>query len=588
MKTAVAGQPPGLYRRLLRYSAPHWKVFLLAMLGMVLFAGVDVSFIRLVQPMIDGSFVERDPDTIRMIPWAIMGLFILRGVAHFMSVYGMAWVSQRIVLQLRNEVFEQLLHLPVSHYDKSRNADLLVKLTYHVNQIAESGTSVLTAMIKDGLTVIGLLWLMFFHSWKLALITLLLAPVVAWSVRYVSKRFKTINERLQHSMGSVTHAADEAITGRRVVKVYGGEASEVRRFAQVGNYMRQQGMKLAASSAGSSSFVQLMAAMAISLIVYLASQPDMLREMTPGTFISFLGALLAMRMPLNALTGINERLSRGLVAAADLFQFLDAPRENPGGTRALARARGEILFEDVAFEYLPGGKRVLSEINLAVQPGQTVAFVGKSGSGKSTLLSLLPRFYDPTVGRIRLDGYDLRDYPLADLRRQIALVDQNVMLFNATVAENIAYGLPELDEARITAAAQAAYAWDFIEKLPQGLKTPVGQNGVTLSGGQRQRIAIARALLKDAPILILDEATSALDTESERYIQAALEKLVVGRTTLVIAHRLSTVQKADRIVVMSGGRIIESGSHAELLAREGAYAGLHRMQFAEDDGESLA
>jgi ATP-binding cassette, subfamily B, bacterial MsbA len=588
MNTAVAGQPPGLYRRLLRYSAPHWKVFLLAMLGMVLFAGVDVSFIRLVQPMIDGSFVERDPDTIRMIPWAIMGLFILRGVAHFMSVYGMAWVSQRIVLQLRNEVFEQLLHLPVSHYDKSRNADLLVKLTYHVNQIAESGTSVLTAMIKDGLTVIGLLWLMFFHSWKLALITLLLAPVVAWSVRYVSKRFKTINERLQHSMGSVTHAADEAITGRRVVKVYGGEASEVRRFAQVGNYMRQQGMKLAASSAGSSSFVQLMAAMAISLIVYLASQPDMLREMTPGTFISFLGALLAMRMPLNALTGINERLSRGLVAAADLFQFLDAPRENPGGTRALARARGEILFEDVAFEYLPGGKRVLSEINLDVQPGQTVAFVGKSGSGKSTLLSLLPRFYDPTVGRIRLDGYDLRDYPLADLRRQIALVDQNVMLFNATVAENIAYGLPELDEARITAAAQAAYAWDFIEKLPQGLKTPVGQNGVTLSGGQRQRIAIARALLKDAPILILDEATSALDTESERYIQAALEKLVVGRTTLVIAHRLSTVQKADRIVVMSGGRIIESGSHAELLAREGAYAGLHRMQFAEDDGESLA
>jgi ATP-binding cassette, subfamily B, bacterial MsbA len=588
MNTAVAGQPPGLYRRLLRYSAPHWKVFLLAMLGMVLFAGVDVSFIRLVQPMIDGSFVERDPDTIRMIPWAIMGLFILRGVAHFMSVYGMAWVSQRIVLQLRNEVFEQLLHLPVSHYDKSRNADLLVKLTYHVNQIAESGTSVLTAMIKDGLTVIGLLWLMFFHSWKLALITLLLAPVVAWSVRYVSKRFKTINERLQHSMGSVTHAADEAITGRRVVKVYGGEASEVRRFAQVGNYMRQQGMKLAASSAGSSAFVQLMAAMAISLIVYLANQPDMLREMTPGTFISFLGALLAMRMPLNALTGINERLSRGLVAAADLFQFLDAPRENAGGRRPLARARGEILFEDVAFEYHPGGKRVLSEINLDVQPGQTVAFVGKSGSGKSTLLSLLPRFYDPTVGRIRLDGYDLRDYPLADLRRQIALVDQNVMLFNATVAENIAYGLPELDEARITAAAQAAYAWDFIEKLPQGLKTPVGQNGVTLSGGQRQRIAIARALLKDAPILILDEATSALDTESERYIQAALEKLVVGRTTLVIAHRLSTVQKADRIVVMSGGRIIESGSHAELLAREGAYAGLHRMQFAEDDGESLA
>lgn len=577
-----------LYRRLLRYSAPHWKVFLLAVAGMVLFAGTDVAFMRLMQPMIDGSFVERDPEIIRIIPWAILGLFVLRGLSNFMSAYGMAWVSQRVVLKLRGEVFEQLLHLPVSHYDKTRNADLLVKLTYHVNQVSDSATGVLTSIIKDGLTVIGLLWLMFYNSWKLTLIVLALAPFVSFSVRYVGRRFKVINQRLQQSMGSVTHAADEAITGRRVVKIYGGERAEIERFNRVGNYIRQQAVKLVASSAGSAGFVQLMAAMAVSLIVYLATQPEMLREMTPGTFVSIIGALLALRMPLNSLTTVNERLSRGLVAAADLFLFLDAPREAAGGTRPLARARGEIRFEDVRFAYGADGKQALNGVTLDVPQAKTVAFVGRSGSGKSTLLSLLPRFYDPTQGRILLDGHDLRDYPIADLRRQIALVDQNVMLFNATVAENIAYGMQAVDEARIIEAAKSAYAWDFIEKLPQGLKTPVGQNGVMLSGGQRQRLAIARALLKNAPILILDEATSALDTESERYIQAALEKLVAGRTTLVIAHRLSTIQNADLIVVMGEGRIIETGTHAQLLVREGAYAALHRMQFAEDDGESVA
>lgn len=570
-----------IYRRLLGYSRPHWKIFMLAVLGMMMFASVDVAFMRLIQPMTDGSFVQRDPETVRLIPWAIMGLFILRGCAHFMAVYGMAWVTQRVALKLRSEAFEQLLHLPVSHYDKARNADLLVRLTYHVNQIADSVTSVLNALIKDGLTVIGLLWLMFYYSWKLTLVTLVLAPVVAISVRYVGRRFKLINQRLQKSMGTVTHAADEAITGRRVVKIYGGEAVEVARFLTVGNSIRQQSMKLVASSAGSSSFVQLMAAMAISLIVYLASQPDMLREMTPGTFMSFLGALLMMRMPLNALTGLNERLSRGLVAAADLFKFLDAPRENAGGKMPLVRARGELRFENLHFAYDEAAKPALNGVTLEVPAGKTVAFVGQSGSGKSTLLSLLPRFYDPGQGRILLDGHDLREYPIADLRRQIALVDQNVMLFNASVAENIAYGMGEITEARIIDAAKAAYAWDFIAKMPEGLRTQVGQNGVMLSGGQRQRLAIARALLKDAPILILDEATSALDTESERYIQAALEKLVVGRTTLVIAHRLSTIQNADLIVVMREGRIVETGTHAQLLTLDGAYAALHRMQFAE-------
>ena len=590
--TAPSPTAPGslaLYKRLLRYSAPYRHVFIFAVLGMALFAAVDVSFARLVQPLMDSGFGLDAARNRKALPLIILGLFLLRGIAGFISSYGMAWVSQKVVLQLRSEVFEQILLLPVSHHDRTRNADLLVKLTYHVGQVSDSATTVLTSVIKDSLTIFGLLWVMFYNSWQLALITLTLVPVVMFSVRYVSRRFKVINQRLQESMGSVTHVADEAITGRRVVKVYGGEGAEVERFRQVGNYIRQQSMKLVASSASASGFVQFIAAFAVSLILFLATSTDMLRQATPGTFASFLAALLMLRAPLNSLSGVNERLQRGLTAAADLFKFLDSPRENDKGTRPLQRARGEIRFADVHFRYSEDAKLALNGVSLLVEPGKTVAFVGRSGSGKSTLLSLLPRFYDPTSGQVLLDGHDLREYRLADLRRQIALVDQNVVLFNATIAENIAYGMRELPaEARIVEAAKAAYAWDFIEKFPERLKARLGQNGVNLSGGQRQRIAIARALLKDAPILILDEATSALDTESERYIQAALEKLVAGRTTLVIAHRLSTIQSASLIVVMGEGRVLETGTHAELLVRDGAYAALHRMQFKDDDVESVA
>jgi ATP-binding cassette, subfamily B, bacterial MsbA len=580
--TAAALEPLAVYRRLLGYATPHWQVLVAGIAAMIVYAGAETLTMRLVQPLLDGSFVHRDPEIIRVIPWAIIGLFLLRAGSNFASTYSMAWISQEVVRRLRGEVFDHLLHLPIAHHDRARSADLLTKLTYHVSQVADSATGVLTSMVKDGLTIVGLLWLMAYNSWKLTLISLVLAPAVAISVRYVSRRSRILSTRLQDSMGGAAHVADEAIAGRRIVKVYGGEAAETARFGEVNEYIRKQNLKLVVTSSGASNAIQVIAGVAVAIIVYLATSEAWLREMSPGTFVSFLGAMLALRGPLRSLSAVNERLQRGIAAGIDLFTFLNAPRETVGGERRLDRARGSIRFDDVQFRYADDARPALAGVSLDVQPGQVVAFVGRSGSGKSTLLAMLPRFYDPQTGRILLDGVDLRDYRLADLRRQIALVDQNVVLFNATVAENIAYGAAAgIGRDQILAATQAAYAWDFVEKLPQQLDTPLGPNGVALSGGQRQRIAIARALLKDAPILILDEATSALDTESERYIQAGLEKLVRGRTTLVIAHRLSTIQNADLIAVMQDGRIVESGRHADLLTRGGVYASLHQMQFRD-------
>ncbi len=582
-----AYRPAAVYRRLLHAAAPHWKVLLLALLGMAVFGGSDAVVVYLVKGLTN-TFTNHDPAVIRWLPWAILGLFLIRGLANFTSSYGMAWVGQSVVAAMRQQLFRHMLLVPVSYHDRTRTADLQAKLSYHASQIADSASSVLASIIQGGISAVVLIGSMFYYSWRLTLFALLIAPPVSLSMSWVNRRFRTVSERIQNSMGGMTHAADEAITGRRVVKLYGGEGFVLENFRRINDYLRRQSLKMTAASGFSTSSLELIAGVGVSALVALATSPRMLEAMTPGDFVAFLVAMLALRQPISSMTGLSERIQRGVVAGADLYAFLDTPVESNSGSLPLQRARGAIRFEDVRFSYNEGKADALTGVSLEIPAGKTVAFVGQSGGGKSTLLSLIPRFYDPAGGRILLDGVDLREYRLADLRNQIALVDQNVVLFNASIAENIAYGEADAERARIDEAARRAYAWDFIRNLPQGLDTPLGQDGGGLSGGQRQRIAIARALYKDAPILILDEATSALDTESERYIQQGLEELMRGRTTLVIAHRLSTIQSADLIVVIQEGRVVEQGSNAELLARGGAYAALHRLQFRESSSEAAA
>ena len=573
-------RPWAVYRRLLSYTAGHWKIFALAAIGMALQAATEVGFMSLMRPLLDETFVAPDPQTIRWLPWAIVGLFVVRGIAGFTSGYGMSWIARSVVKQLRGELFEHMLRMPVRFYDRISPAQLVARLTYHVEQVAEAASNALTTVIKDGLTVIGLIAWLFWLNWQLAAFCMIVAPLIAGIVRYVSKRFRKVSKRIQDNMGQVAQTAEESVSGQRIVKIHGAQEYEARAFNIVNDRARSLALKIVATRGGSEATIQFIAAWAVAGIVFFATQPERLHEITPGTFVSFVGSMLALMNPMRSLGNVNERVQRGIAAAADIFKLMAEPPEPLGGDRPLGRARGAIEFRDVRFRYRDDLPDALRGVSVTIQPGETVAFVGRSGSGKSTLLALIPRFYDVDGGAVMIDGHDLRDYPVKALRSQIALVDQQVRLFNASVAENIAYGLDTLpSQAELIAAAQAANAWEFIQKLPQGLDTMIGQNGTTLSGGQRQRLAIARALLKNAPILILDEATSALDTESERLIQAALDRLVAGRTTLVIAHRLSTVQRADRIVVIQDGRAVEQGRHEELLERGGLYASLYRMQF---------
>lgn len=568
-----------VYKRLFAYTKPYWRVFALGILGMVGFAAADTAMAWLVKPLMDEGFVNRDPVYIKWLPIMLLLIFVGRGIAGFVSNYCMTWVGRSVIKDMRAEVFAKLLVMPVAYYDHSTSGKLISKLTYNVEQVARSITTAVISVVKDGLTVVGLIGLMFYLSPKMAMLVLIGGPVIAFVMVYVSRRFRKYSKRIQNSMGDVTHLSEEVINGQRVIKVFGGHSYEDAHFAEVNEKNRQLHLRMARAQAVSTPVIQFIAAIAIASVIYVATTATGDEVMTPGSFISFFGAMVGLMGPLRRLSLVNAIVQKGIAAASSIFELLGENIEDSGGSHKVTRASGALRFEKLSFRYPQGDKLVLQDVDLDIKAGQMVAFVGRSGSGKSSLLGLIPRFYDPTGGVIRLDGMDLRDYDLENLREQIALVDQNVVLFNDTVARNIAYGgLEGVTEEQILEAARQAHALEFIEQLPEGLNTQVGQHGVLLSGGQRQRLAIARALLKDAPILILDEATSALDTESERMIQDALEQLMQERTTLVIAHRLSTVQQADLIVVMDDGRIIEQGRHEELLEKDGHYAALYRVQ----------
>jgi subfamily B ATP-binding cassette protein MsbA len=572
-----------LYARLMGYVRPYWKVFALAIVGMVLTAATEPMFPALLKPLLDGSFIKRDQSVSYLMPFALVGIFLLRGVLTFVSSYAMSWVSNRVILDLRAVLFHRLLQLPSSYFENNSSGALLSKIAYDVSGVNAAATSVLTVLVRDALAVIGLLIWLFYLNWKLTLLTLIVVPAVAIVIKLTSKRLRRMSTESMRAMGDVTHVLEESIECQKVVKVFGGQRYEESRFGRANQELRGFSMRQSVAASLTAPMVQLFAAIALAIIVGIALKQSESDQFTVGEFVSFITAMLMLLAPLKHLSDINAPLQRGLASAESVFSVLDETPENDTGTVELLRARGELRFDDLGFTYAGSSRTALERIDLTIKPGETVALVGQSGSGKSTLVSLLPRFYDPTRGRILLDGHDLRDLKLASLRGNIAMVSQDVALFNDTIAANIAYGtMSGATREQVEAAAKAAHATEYIREMSDGFETMIGENGVKLSGGQRQRLAIARALLKNAPVLILDEATSALDSESERYVQEALKTLMQGRTTIVIAHRLSTVEHADRIVVMSRGLIAEVGTHTELLARDGLYAKLYRIQFAED------
>ncbi|QDX81586.1 lipid A export permease/ATP-binding protein MsbA [Denitratisoma sp. DHT3] len=571
-----------LYLRLLGYVKPYWRIFVFALVTMSLSAATEPLFPALMKPLLDGHFGGGDAADLWRMPLLIVAIFVFRGLLGFVADYSLAWVSNKVVLDLRNAMFATLVRLPVRYVDNQSSGVLMSKVAYDVTGVTGAATGVLTTLVKDTLAVVGLLGWLLWLDWKLTLVALAMIPLIALAVGGFSKRLRRTSRGVQEAMGQIMRVLQETIEAHKVVKVFGGQDYEKNRFAQASGGQRAHAMRQTVAAAALGPIVQTLAAVALAVIIAFALRESAQDGATVGSFVSFITAMLMLLAPLKRLTDINAPLQRGLAAAESVFSLVDEKPEEDNGTVDLGRARGEVAFERLVFTYPDAPRRALDGIDLAIQPSETVALVGASGSGKTTLANLLPRFHPASGGRISVDGHDVAQLTLKSLRANIALVSQDVVLFNDTVAANIAYGaLGSVDRETVRAAARAAHALEFIEAMPQGFDTLIGENGVKLSGGQRQRLAIARALLKDAPILILDEATSALDTQSERAVQEALEALMENRTTLVIAHRLSTIENADRIVVLQQGRIVESGRHDELLAREGAYAALYRMQRAE-------
>jgi subfamily B ATP-binding cassette protein MsbA len=570
-----------VYKRLLVYVKPYWFAFIISFLAFALYGASQALSAKWLEHVIDaieqGALEKRT-----LLALAVLGIFLMRGVGTFVGSYAISHVGREVVHRLRTELFDRMLTLPSDYYQHSSSGEMLAKLTYNVDQVTGAVTNAVKTVLREGLTVIGLFGYLFYLNWKLTLIFIAAAPFIAVVVTVASKRMRKLSRRLQQSVGDITSAASETIKGYQIVRIFGGTEFERSRFNAASDRNRRQFMKMVVTQSLNTPAVQLLIAMALAGLLYIAMHPSVMGAMSTGAFVAYLTAAGLITKPLRALSNLSTVIQKGIAASESVFSVIDEAPEQDSGRYSVKRARGELRFSKVGFRYRDDSEVVLRDLNLHVSSGQTVALVGRSGGGKSTLASLLPRFNAGWTGCIELDGIPLEEYRLENLREQIALVNQHVVLFNGTIADNIAYGaMADCSQEQVRAAAEAAHVTEFADRLPEGLQTEVGESGLLLSGGQRQRIAIARAILKDAPILILDEATSALDTESERHIQEALEQVMRGRTTLVIAHRLSTIEKADIIVVLEQGRIVEQGGHQALLELGGAYAALYRMQFAD-------
>jgi subfamily B ATP-binding cassette protein MsbA len=574
-KTNQNDTAKALYLRMLKYALRYWKVFAFSIFGLMVFSATNTGFLATIKLVTDAGFVKQDSAMVHLLPFMLFGLLTLRAFSGFVSTFAMRWVARRVVEDLRVEAFAKLMTLPVSFFDAHSVGAVTSKLTYDTEQMASAATTAAVSSVRDTLTIVGMVAYMLYLDWRLTMIFVVTAPVMGLYLKKMTPKLREAGKTVQGSMGGMTQVAEEACSGQRMVKIFGGVQYELDRFSSVVAKNRHMQIRLTRISGINSMVIEMLAAISLGAVVFYS-----MGKFTAGEFAAFIGALMMLIPPIKSLTKMNETVQIGVAAAQSVFGLIDSRPEADEGTHFIKRAKGEIEFKVLGLRYEGAKSNALNQLSFAIKPGEKLALVGRSGGGKTTLVNLLPRFYEQQQGLVLLDGVDTRAVNLANLREQFALVSQDVILFNDTVFNNIAYGaLRGATEAQVIAAAKAAHAWEFIQQLPKGLYSEIGDRGVRLSGGQRQRLAIARAILKDAPILLLDEATSALDTESERHVQAALDQLMQNRTSIVIAHRLSTIENADRILVMEHGDIVESGTHAELLAQGGHYAKLYQKQF---------